>query len=83
LPTFQFIPWYLSQALTYSMEAVRRTQGNAHIGRYIMGGLICSQGHFVWNICATDYSDLLLEVIHSSNTIEHSIVSNIHKDCKS
>jgi hypothetical protein len=63
------------------MEAAR-THGNAHIGTNIMGGLICSQGHFVWNTCATDFGDLLLEVIQSINTIEHSIVLNNCKDCK-
>jgi hypothetical protein len=43
-----FSPWYFWQPLTHPMEAARRTHGNAHIGPYIMGGLICSQGHFVW-----------------------------------
>ncbi len=77
-----FSPWYFWQPLTHPMEAARRTHGNAHIGPYIMGGLICSQGHFVWNTCATDFGDLLLEVIQSINTIEHSIVLNNCKDCK-
>jgi hypothetical protein len=64
------------------MEAAR-THGNTLIGTYIMGGLICSQGHFVCNTCATDFGDLLLEVIQSINTIEHPIMLNNCKDCKS
>jgi hypothetical protein len=76
-----FSPWYFWQSLTHPMEAARRTHGNALIGTYIMGGLICSQGHFLWNTCATDFGDLLLEVIQSINTIEHSIVLNNCKDC--